>query len=83
MDPSSQWSIDALNSTTPNLAHLMADLYICHRHENWVRKEIKGFGAFIVFGVLARMLADVQTNVVGSGMHAQWFSCWKDQSRQL
>ena len=28
MDPSSQWSIDALNTTTQNLAHLMADLYI-------------------------------------------------------
>ena len=49
----------------------------CHRHGNLVRKEMKGFRTFIVLGVLARMLADVQMNVVGSGMHVQWFSCWK------
>ena len=28
MEPPSQLSIDAWNTTTPNLAHLMADLYI-------------------------------------------------------
>ena len=38
---------------------------------------MKGFGAFIVFGILTRMLADAQTNVSSSGMHAQWFSHWK------
>ena len=46
----------------------------CHRHENWVKKETKRFGAFIVFGVLAWMLADVQMNHGGSNVHAQWFS---------
>ena len=51
--------------------------YICHRHRNLVRKETKGFGAFVVFGVPVWMLADAQMNVGGSGMHAQWFSCWK------
>ena len=40
-------------------------------------KEMKGFGAFIVFGVLAQMLADVQMNISSSGVHAQWFSHWK------
>ena len=35
------------------------------------------FRAFIVFRVPARMLADVQMNVSSSGMHVQWFSCWK------
>ena len=38
---------------------------------------MKGFRAFIVFGVLAQMLVDVQTNVGSSGVHAQWFSHWK------
>ena len=38
---------------------------------------MKGFRAFIVFGVPVWMLADVQMNVGGSGMHAQWFSHWK------
>ena len=52
-------------------------LYICHRHGNWVRKEMKRFGAFIVFGVLMWMLADVQMNVSSSGTHVQWFSHWK------
>ena len=45
----------------------------CHRHENWDKKEPKRFGAFVVFGVLAWMLADVQMNNGGSNAHAQWF----------
>ena len=55
----------------------MQHICICHRHENRVRKEMKRFGAFIVFGILVRMPADAQTNVGGSGVHAQWFSHWK------
>ena len=47
----------------------------CHRHENQVGKEMKRFGAFVVFGVLAGMLADMQMNHGGSNAHAQWFSC--------
>ena len=50
---------------------------VCHRHEIEVRNGMKRFGAFIVFGVLVRMQANVQMNISGSGMHAQWFSCWK------
>ena len=38
---------------------------------------MKGFGAFVVSGVLVQMLADVQTNIGSSGMHVQWFSHWK------
>ena len=30
--PPSQLSIDALNTTTPDLAHVMADLYIDNAH---------------------------------------------------
>ena len=37
---------------------------------------MKRFGPFIVFGVLARTPADVQTNVSGSGMHVQCFAHW-------
>ena len=40
-------------------------------------KEMKRFGAFVVFGVLVSMLLDVQMNHGGSNVHAQWFSCWK------
>ena len=40
-------------------------------------KKMKRFGALVVFGVLARMLVDVQTNPGGSNAHAQWFSHWK------
>ena len=50
---------------------------ICHRHKIQVRKEMKRFGTFIVFRVLARMPVDAQTNVSSSGMHEQWFSHWK------
>ena len=38
---------------------------------------MKRFEAFVVFGVLVRMLADVQMNISGSGAHVQWFSSWK------
>ena len=38
---------------------------------------MKRFRAFIDFGVPARMPADVQTNIESSGVHVQWFSCWK------
>ena len=38
-DEPSQLSIDALNTTTPNLTHLMADLYIyrqyTYTHGRW------------------------------------------------
>ena len=43
----------------------------CHRHENQVRKETKRFRAFMVFGVLAWMPADVQMNYGSSNAHVQ------------
>ena len=49
----------------------------CHRLENWIRKGMKRFRAFIVFWVPAWMLADEQTNHDSSNAHAQWFFCWK------
>ena len=42
-----------------------------------LRKRQRGSDAFIVFGVLAWMPADVQTNNDVSDVHALWFSCWK------
>ena len=42
-----------------------------------LRKRWRGLDAFIVFGVLAWMLVDVQMNNINSDAHAQWFSCWK------
>ena len=42
-----------------------------------LRKRQRGLDAFIVFGALAWMLADVQTNSNISDVYAQWFSCWK------
>ena len=42
-----------------------------------LRKRQRGLDAFIVFGVLAWMPADVQMNSNISNVHAQWFSCWK------
>ena len=42
--PPGQLSIDALNTATPNLAHVMADLYICHRHRNCVKEKMERFG---------------------------------------
>ena len=41
------------------------------------RKEMKMFGAFIVFGVLAWIPVDMQMNHGNSNAHAQWFSHWK------
>ena len=38
---------------------------------------MKRFRALVVFGVLARMLVDVQMNTGGSNVHAQCFSHWK------
>ena len=38
---------------------------------------MKRFRAFVVFGVLAWMLADMQMNYGGSNVHAQWFSTGK------
>ena len=38
---------------------------------------MKGFRAFVVFGVLVCMLADVQMNIGSPGTHVQWFSHWK------
>ena len=55
-------------------------IYIYHRHENWVKKETIRFGAFVAFGVLAWMPADVQMNDGSSNAHAQWFSHWKIRS---
>ena len=42
-----------------------------------LRKRQSGLDAFIVFGVLAWMLVDVQMNDNVSDVHARWFSCWK------
>ena len=52
-------------------------VYMCHRHGKGIRKETKRFGAFIVFGVLAWMPADMQMNHGSYNAHAQWFSHWK------
>ena len=46
----------------------------CHRHGKGVRKEMKRFRAFVVFGVLAWLPADMQTNHGGSNAHTHWFS---------
>ena len=46
-----------------------------------LRKGQRGLGAFLVFGVLARMPVGVQMNVCSSDVHAQWFSPLADQSR--
>ena len=51
--------------------------YTSHRHGKGVTKEMKRFGALIVFGVLARTLADAQMNPGSSDVHVQWFSCQK------
>ena len=37
---------------------------------------MKGFRAFVIFGVPAWTLAEAQTNVGSSGMHAGWLSHW-------
>ena len=42
-----------------------------------LRKRQRGSDAFIVFGVLAWTLADVQMNDDVSNAHVQWFSHWK------
>ena len=42
-----------------------------------LRKRWRGSDAFIVYGVLAWMLADVQTNGYISDAYVQWFSHWK------
>ena len=42
-----------------------------------LRKRLIGSDAFIVFGILAWMLADVQMNSNVSDAYAQWFSHWK------
>ena len=39
-----------------------------------LRKRRRGLDAFILIGVLAWMLADVQTNGGISDVHTQWFS---------
>ena len=38
---------------------------------------MKKFGVPEVFGVLVKILADVQTNPGSSDAHVQWFSCQK------
>ena len=42
-----------------------------------LRKRQRGSEAFVVVGVLVRILADGQMNVSGSDAHVQWFSYWK------
>ena len=42
-----------------------------------LRKRQRGLDAIIVFGVLAWMLADAQTNGNVLDVHVQWFSHWK------
>ena len=42
-----------------------------------LRIRQRGSDAFIVFGVLAWMLPDVQMNGDVSNAHVQWFSHWK------
>ena len=42
-----------------------------------LRKRQRGSDAFIVYGVLAWMLADAQMNGNVSDAHVQWFSHWK------
>ena len=42
-----------------------------------LRKRQRGLDAFILIGVLAWTLADVQTNSGISDAHVQWFSLWK------
>ena len=49
----------------------------CHMHGKGIRKETKRFGAFVVFGVLSWMPADMQMNHGSSNVHVQWFSHWK------
>ena len=51
----------------------------CHKHENLVGKEMKRFGASIVFGVLAWMLADMQMNHGSLSVHVQWFSTGRSE----
>ena len=52
-------------------------IYMCHTHGKWVRKEMKRFEAFVVFGVLAWTPTDMQTNHGSSNAHVHQFSCWK------
>ena len=42
-----------------------------------LRKRQRHSDAFVVFGVLAWMPADAQTNCGNSDVHVQWFSYWK------
>ena len=42
-----------------------------------LRKRQRGLDTFIVFGILAQMLADALMNDGDSDAHAQWFSHWK------
>ena len=42
-----------------------------------LRKRQRGSDASVVYGVLAWMLADVQTNGGSSNAHMQWLSHWR------
>ena len=42
-----------------------------------IGKRWRSLDAFIVFGILAWMPADVQTNSNISNVQVQWFSHWK------
>ena len=53
--------------------------YKCHRHGKGITKETKRFGVLVVFGVLAWMLVDVQTNTGSSDVHVQWFSTGRSE----
>ena len=48
--------------------------------EIWLRKRWRGSDAFIVFGVSAWTLADVQMNDNVSNVHVQWFIHWKNKA---
>ena len=46
-----------------------------------IRKEMKRYGAFIVFEVLVWMLADMQTNHGGSNVHVQCFPTGRSEQK--
>ena len=67
-------------TTLHHTIYIYIYIYICHRHGKGIRKEMKRFGAFIVFGVPVWMPVDAQMNHGSSNVHAQWFSLQKIQA---
>ena len=51
-------------------------LYMSQEQKRDLERTMR-FRAFVVIGVLAWMLADVQMKHCGSNAHVQWFSQWK------